>query len=110
MFKDLSLEELKDELKILYMLQRFEGGQARDIKEVKALIKEKTPKLQPQAQAEKPGPFSGTRSSVLHLPPQLPGARRWLKPMIFLGMILILLCKGELLIRILKGVDDEKCF
>jgi hypothetical protein len=44
MFKDLSLEELKDELKILYMLQRFEGGQARDIKEVKALIKEKTPK------------------------------------------------------------------
>ena len=44
MFKDLSLEELKDELKILYMLQRFEGGQSRDIKEVKALIKEKTPK------------------------------------------------------------------
>jgi hypothetical protein len=44
MFKDLSLEELKDELKILFMLQRFEGGQARDIKEVKALIKEKTPK------------------------------------------------------------------
>ena len=44
MFKDLSLEELKDELKIIFMLQRFEGGQARDIKEVKALIKEKTPK------------------------------------------------------------------